>query len=256
MIIDSHAHVNDSALDELRSQILQDTLDIPMKFCEVGFDCDSSLRAVDLAENNAGVYAIIGTHPQEAEKLTDEHLEIYRRLSTHPKVVALGEIGLDYHYPDPPRESQLVAFERQLRLATTLDLPVVLHVRESYKDSFDLLSQYASKIKRGILLHCYSGSAESVKLFDKLDCYYALGGAITFKNAKKEEVIKAIRPDRLLLETDCPYMTPVPFRGTPNMPKYVSLVAQKVAEVLGEDVESVIERTSANTKRLFYKIVD
>ena len=133
---------------------------------------------------------------------------------------------------------------------------MVLHVRESYKDSFDLLSQYASKIKRGILLHCYSGSAESVKLFDKLDCYYALGGAITFKNAKKEEVIKAIRPDRLLLETDCPYMTPVPFRGTPNMPKYVSLVAQKVAEVLGEDVESVIERTSANTKRLFYKIVD
>ena len=256
MIIDSHAHVNDCALDELRPQILQDTSDIPMKFCEVGFDCDSSLRAVDLAENNAGVYAIIGTHPQEAEKLTDEHLEIYRRLSTHPKVVALGEIGLDYHYPDPPGESQLVAFERQLRLATTLDLPVVLHVRESYKDSFDLLSQYASKIKRGILLHCYSGSAESVKLFDKLDCYYALGGAVTFKNAKKEEVIKAIRPDRLLLETDCPYMTPVPFRGTPNMPKYVSLVAQKVAEVLGEDVESVIERTSANTKRLFYKIVD
>ena len=105
-------------------------------------------------------------------------------------------------------------------------------------------------------MHCYSGSVESVKLFDKLGCYYALGGAITFKNAKKEEVIKAISPDRLLLETDCPYMTPVPFRGTPNMPKYVSLVAQKVAEVLGEDVESVIERTSANTKRLFYKIVD
>ncbi|MGN0771946.1 MAG: TatD family hydrolase [Christensenellales bacterium] len=256
MIIDSHAHVNDAALDGVRQQILQESVSIPMKFCEVGFDYDSSLKAVELAEQNANVYAIIGTHPQEAEKLTDWHLEEYRRLSGHNKVVALGEIGLDYHYPDPPKESQLAAFERQLQLATTLDLPVVLHVRESYKDTFDLLSQYAKDIKRGILLHCYSGSAESVKLFDKLDCYYALGGAVTFKNAKKEDVIRAIRPDRLLLETDCPYMTPVPYRGTPNRPQYVRLVAQKIAQVLGVSEDSVIESTEKNTRRLFYKIKD
>lgn len=253
MIFDTHAHILDENLECMREEILAD-LEGMDGFCEVGYDYDSSMRAIKLAEQNDKVWANIGTHPQDAEKLTDEHIAEYKRLSSHPKVVAIGEIGLDYYYEDPPREVQKVAFEKQLQMACEIDLPICLHVRDSYQDTYELLSKYSDSLKGRILLHCYSGSAEMVKQFDKFDCYYALGGVVTFKNAKKDEVIQAIKPDRLVLETDCPYMTPVPFRGKLNKPSYVLYVAEKIASVTKEGLQEVIDRTTANAKRLYKKI--
>ncbi len=253
MIFDTHAHTLDENLEGMREEILADLAQMD-GFCEIGCNFESSMRAVALAEQNPKVWAVIGTHPQDSAELSDEHIAEYKRLSSHPKVVGIGEIGLDYFYEDPPRDIQKTAFEKQLKMACEIDLPICLHVRDAYQDTYQLLSKYSGKLAGRILLHCYSGSAEMIKQFDKFDCYYALGGVVTFKNAKKDDVIRAIKPDRLLLETDCPYMTPVPFRGKPNKPSYVTYVAEKIASVTKESLQEVIDRTTANAKRLFKKI--
>ena len=169
------------------------------------------------------------------------------------KALAIGEIGLDYFYDKSEREVQRDVFARQIDLADKVGLPIVLHIRDAYADAIDILSSRRDKLNRGVLLHCYSGSAEMIKQFNKFDCYYALGGAITFKNAKKDDVITSIPSDRLLVETDSPYMTPVPFRGQPNEPKYVNLVVDKIASVKGVDREIIEKLTYENTKRLFFK---
>ena len=254
MIIDTHAHTNDEKLIPFKEEILAYLNENMSAYNEVGCNFESSMAAIKLAEENKKVWAVIGTHPQDALTLTDEQLKEYERLSKHPKVVAIGEIGLDYYYEDPVRDIQKEIFRKQLEMATRTDLPVVLHIRDAYKDAYDILNEYYTRLKGGILMHCYSGSKEMVREFSKFDCYFALGGATTFKNAKKEDVIKAIPKDRLLLETDCPYMTPVPFRGKPNKPEYVRFVAEKIADTLETNIENVINQTTENAKRLFFKM--
>ncbi len=254
MIIDSHCHLCDEKLrprqQEIISVLKQNGLE---SVFEVGWDLQSSKDAVELSNMYDEVYAIIGTHPHDAKNFDDTSREYYKEHAKDKKVLAIGEIGLDYYYDLSPRDVQKKVFEEQLVLADEVGLPVVLHIRDAYKDALDILCANKDKLNNGILLHCYASSKEMLREFNKLDCYYALGGAITFKNAKKDDVIMAIPEDRLLIETDSPYMTPVPFRGQTNVPYYVNLVVDKIAEVKNVD-RSVIEKaTYQNTLRLFSK---
>lgn len=215
----------------------------------------SSELAVTLANKYDKVYAAVGVHPHDADTLDDGACQRLLELANDGKVVGFGEIGLDYYYDLSEREVQKSAFAKQIELANQANLPVILHVRDAYEDTRKILFDMRNYIQNGLLLHCYSGSSEYVKIFDKLDAYYAFGGAITFKNAKHNlESLAVVPKDRLLLETDCPYMTPVPFRGKANEPKYVALVAQKAAEVLGVSVEEIENITTQNAKRLFTRL--
>lgn len=254
MVIDSHAHLSDERLcgrvDEIVKALEQDTV---KSVFEVGFDLASSKNAILLAEKYDGIYAIIGTHPHEAKYYDDGAENFYRDNAARSKVLAIGEIGLDYFYDKSERSVQKEVFARQIELAHEVGLPIVLHIRDAYKDAIDVLSASKDKLNRGVLLHCYSGSEELLREFNKFDCYYALGGAITFKNAKKDGVISAIPEDRLLVETDCPYMTPAPYRGQPNEPKFVNLVVDKIAQIKGVEREKIERITYENTKRLFFK---
>lgn len=256
MLIDSHAHLNDSDLAPLADRIVGDfEADGLLALVNVGFDMPSSILAVEQAKKYDKVFAAIGMHPHDSKLMADNDYDVLRALAKEEKVVAIGEIGLDYHYDLSPRETQKEVFERQLVLADELKLPVILHVREAYEDTREILERNRKYLNSGVLLHCYSGSAEMVKVFDKYDCCYAFGGAITFKNAKHNlEALRVVRSDRLLLETDCPYMTPVPFRGQMNEPKLINLVLEKAAEILEKDKEELASETVKNTLRFFAKM--
>ena len=256
MLIDSHCHLNDSDLAPFADRIVGDfASDGILAAVNVGYDMPSSILAVKQANEYKNVFAAIGMHPHDSRLMTESDYDVLRRLAKDDKVVAIGEIGLDYHYDLSPRETQKEVFERQLVLADELGLPVILHVREAYEDTREILERNKKYLNNGVLLHCYSGSAEMVKTFDKYDCYYAFGGAITFKNAKHNlEALKTVKSDRLLLETDCPYMTPVPFRGQMNEPKYINLVLEKAAEILEKDKEELAIKTVQNTLAFFGKM--
>ena len=256
MLIDTHCHLNDEKLlcdvDRIVGDFDKDGIESAI--C-VGYDMPSSECALELAEKYDRVYAQVGVHPHDADTLRDEDCQRILELAKHGKVVAIGEIGLDYYYDLSEREVQRSAFARQIELANEAELPIVLHVRDAYEDTRKILFDMQKYIRNGLLLHCYSGSCEYVKIFDKLDAYYAFGGAITFKNAKYNiQSLASVQKDRLLLETDCPYMTPVPYRGKINEPKYVSLVAKKAAEVLGVTLEEIETTTTQNAKRLFTRL--
>lgn len=254
MIIDSHCHLSDERLRPRQEEIISSLRENGLESVfEVGWDLQSSKDAVALSKKYSEVYAIVGTHPHDAKNFDEESKAFYREVASDKKVLAIGEIGLDYYYDLSPREEQKRVFEEQIVLADEAGLPVVLHIRDAYKDALDILNANKDRLNHGILMHCYSSSAEMLREFNKLDCYYALGGAITFKNAKKDDVIKAIPEDRLLVETDSPYMTPVPYRGRPNVPYYVNLVVDKIAEVKNVDRSAIERSTYQNTFRLFTK---
>ena len=256
MLIDSHCHLNDSDLAPLADRIVGDfEADGLLAAINVGYDMPSSRFAVEQANKYKNVFAAVGMHPHDSRLMTEADYDELKTLADNDKVVAIGEIGLDYHYDLSPRDVQKEVFERQLVLANEVGLPVILHVREAYEDTREILERNKNILSNGVLLHCYSGSAEMVKVFDKYDCYYAFGGAITFKNAKHNiEALKAVKRDRLLFETDCPYMTPVPFRGQTNVPKHINLVLEKAAEVLEEDKEVLAKISVRNTLAFFKKM--
>jgi len=254
MYIDAHAHLDDPVLSPREEEILA-----AAKTSGVGVivnassDLPSSEKSVALAKRHEEVYAVIGVHPHEAKTYSDEVEKKLRLLAKEQKVVAYGEIGLDYHYDLSPREVQCEVLERQIQVAAELDLPVVFHVREAYEDFNRIIERNLSYLKRGSLLHCYGGSAELAKYYlKKLDAYFSFGGVLTFAK-HKDEVLAVIPEDRLLLETDCPYMTPVPHRGTPNEPKYIPLVAEKMAALKGLSREEIERVTTENAKR-FYSV--
>lgn len=256
MIIDTHCHLNDERLAPEADEIAKGLYSqgIESIIC-VGYDMPSSEAAVKLAEAHGNVYAAIGIHPHDAVTADYDKYERLATLSSSNKVVAIGEIGLDYHYDLSPRAIQKGAFAEQIELADVLGLPIALHVREAYEDSRQILFENRRYLNNGVLLHCYSGSSEYVKIFGELDAYFAFGGAITFNNAKHNiEALKTVPLDRLLLETDCPYMTPVPHRGKANKPEYISYVADKAAEVLEISREELERITTENAKRLFTRM--
>ena len=248
-IFDTHAHYDDSRFDEDRDELLSSLSEKGVAhIVNCGCDLKSSLTTLALAEKYDFIYAAVGVHAHEAEEATDEDLQKIAELYKNKRVVAVGEIGLDYHYDFSPRERQLEVFEAQLALANELELPVIIHDREAHEDTMKLLKKHRPK---GVV-HCFSGSAEMAKEILKLGMYIGLGGAVTFKNAVKPvEVAKMLPLDRLLLETDAPYMTPVPFRGTRCDSAHIAYTAEKIAEIKGIDVQELIDVCSENAKRLF-----
>ena len=248
-IFDSHAHYDSEAFDADRKELLNA---LPERgVCGIincASDMASSLTSLELADEFDFVYAACGVHPHEAEGCKDGYISVLKKLCAEEKCVAVGEIGLDYHYDFSPREIQKSVFEQQLVLAKELDLPVIIHDREAHEDTFNLLKKYKPK---GVV-HCFSGSAEMAKEIVKLGMYIGLGGAVTFKNARKpREVAEVVPADKLLIETDCPYMTPVPFRGQRCDSSFIPYTAEVLAQARGVTVEEILNLTRKNANTLF-----
>ena len=248
-LFDTHAHYYDEKFDDDRAQVLSSLKDGGVcGVVDCGCDLSSSLKAIELSEKYDFIYAAVGIHPHETAEAGANDFDEIKKLFSKEKVVAVGEIGLDYHYDFSPREVQLTFFERQIILSKELDLPIIVHDREAHEDTMNLLKKYKPK---GVV-HCFSGSAEMAKEVLKLGMYIGLGGAVTFKNARKPLEVAAIIPDdRLLLETDCPYMAPVPFRGSRCDSTMIAYTAQKLAEERGCEVQSLIDKCRVNAKELF-----
>lgn len=248
-IFDSHAHYDDESFREDIDQLLSSMYNRGVSgIVNCATDIASCKKCAEISDKYENIYFAAGIHPHEAEKVTADYIDKLEEWAKHNKCVAIGEIGLDYHYDFSPRELQKTVFEEQLKLAKKLALPVIIHDREAHEDTMNLLKKYSP---RGIV-HCFSGSVEMAKEIVKLGMYIGLGGAVTFKNAKKPvEVAKYIPLEMLVLETDCPYMTPVPFRGKRNDSSLISYTAEFIAELKGIATQDLIDITTKNSKRIF-----
>ena len=251
MLFDTHAHMDDQAFEEDRLELLAS---LPGQgvglVMNPGCSLASSRNADALSRQFDFLYAAVGSHPDAADEVDEAVLEEYRKLcKLNPKIKAIGEIGLDYHYEDIPREIQLKAFRAQMALAAELDLPVIVHEREAHADGMAVVDEFP--MVKGVF-HCYSGSAEMAAELVKRGWYIGFTGVLTFKNARKAlEVAAAVPLDRLVLETDCPYMAPEPFRGKRNHPGYLYRMAQRLAELRGVSLEEIHRITTENGKRLY-----
>ena len=250
-LFDSHAHLCDEAFDEDREEVIQKCFDSDVKFItEIGYSEETSRKAVELANKYETIFAVVGAHPDECNK--DIDLSYIKELAQNKKVVAIGEIGLDYHYDNLNKENQKKYFIEQIKIANELDLPVSIHSRDADLDMLEILKQ--NKINAGFIMHCFSSSVEVAKEIIKLDGYISISGTVTFKNAKNVlEVVKIVPEDRLLIETDCPYLAPQPYRGKRNDSSYVVETAKKIAEIREKTLEEIAEITTGNTMRI-YKI--
>lgn len=251
MIFDTHAHLDDRAFDADREALLSQ---LPSNgvglLMNPGCSLASSLAAVELAKKYDYVYAAVGSHPDAADEVNEQVLSRYRELvKKNPKVRAIGEIGLDYHYEDIPREIQQRAFRAQMALAAELNLPVIVHEREAHEDGMKIVREYPGVTG---VFHCYSGSLEMAQWLIARGWYIGFGGVLTFKNAKKALQVAANIPlERIVLETDCPYMAPEPFRGRRNDPGKLCRVAEKLAQLRGKTAEEIQAITLENGRSLY-----
>ncbi len=255
MLIDSHAHLDDSRFDNDRDVLIRDLKNNGIKMViNIGADLGSSIASVSLAEKYDNIYAAVGVHPHSAKEMDNSTIEILKTFAKRDKVVAIGEIGLDFYYDNSPRDIQKKWFKEQLKLAKEVDLPVIIHTRDAAQDTFDILKNAQDGRLKGVL-HCYSGSVEMAMEYIKMGFYISLAGPVTFKNSKvSKEVAKAVPLDKLLVETDSPYLTPEPYRGKRNEPIFVRYVAGTIAETRGISFEELAKATNRNTRKLF-KIV-
>ena len=248
-LIDTHAHIDmieEPADKVLAEMALNGVKKVVIPSVEVG-SMDTILTIASQYEN---VYSMIGLYPSEIKNFTPEIEDLMIKYAEHEKVVAVGEIGLDYYWDKSFVEEQKAGFRKQIRLANRLNLPIVVHDREAHKDTFDILKEENKTSK--VLFHCFSGSVEFMRECVKEGWSIALGGVVTFKNAvKMKEVAKEIPLDKLMLETDSPYLTPVPFRGKTNKPTYVKYVAQEIAKLRGMEIEDIIDITTSNAEEFF-----
>ena len=251
MLFDTHAHMDDSRFDGDRDAILAALPGAGVGLVmNPGCSFASSQAASDLSRRYAFLYAAVGSHPDAADEVNQEVLEGYRTLcKQNPKIKAIGEIGLDYHYEDIPRQIQLEAFRAQMALARELDLPVIVHEREAHEDGMQVVREFPEVTG---VFHCYSGSAEMAKVLVSRGWYIGFTGVLTFKNARKAlETAAAIPLERIVLETDCPYMAPEPFRGRRNDPGKLYRMAQALAQIRGIREEEAARITTENSKRLY-----
>ncbi len=251
MLFDTHAHLNDPAFDPDREALMESFAQAGVGLVmNAGCSLESSRDIVAMAEKHPWLYASVGSHPDSANEVNEEVLEEYRKLcKLSPKVKAIGEIGLDYYYEDIPRDIQQNAFRMQMALAQELDLPVIVHERDAHNDGMAIVKEFP-KVKG--VFHCYSGSAEMARQLVNLGWYIGFTGVLTFKNARKAvETAASIPLDRIVLETDCPFMAPEPFRGKRNHPGYLYRMAEKLAEIRGISLEEVHAATFENGKRLY-----
>lgn len=256
MLIDTHCHLNDERLipeaEDIISSLNADNLEAVIN---VGSDVASSISAYELAAHFDNVYAVVGIHPQEAKGKAAGDYDLFIKQAECKKVVAIGEIGLDYYYEYSPRDVQKKVMVEQMELAYTLKLPMVFHLRDAYEDFLSLIKQNEKYLDYGAVLHCYSGSAEYMQQLLKYGFYYGFDGPITYKNARHSvEALTAAPRDKILFETDAPYMAPVPFRGQINYPKHVNAIARRAVELLSVDFDELCDITTNNAKTLFKRI--
>ena len=262
MFIDVHCHLTDEnyAGENALSRVIERAREEGvLRFITSGYDLPSSKRCKQIAKTWDGVFFCAGFQPEELDGVGEEELSKLKELLRNEKCVAVGEIGLDYHFEDnPPREKQKAFFRAQIEMANEAGLPFVVHSRDACQDTLDVLEEaYAEgKLTHGFLMHCYSYSAECVQRFETLGGYFSFGGTATFKNAKKvKESVAKVRADRILSETDCPYLTPEPLRGRfPNEPKHITHTVKNLALLRGEDEEILKKRIWENAERLFFKM--
>lgn len=252
MLVDSHAHLDDKRFDNDREDLIKNFKENNIEFIvNPGADLKTSRKAVKLAKENENIYAAVGVHPHDAGDMDENTIAELKKLAKEEKVVAIGEIGLDYYYDNSPREIQKKWFKEQIKLAKELDLPIIIHDRDAHEDTYNILKEENDEKLRGIM-HCYQSSLEMSKQFIELGLFISLAGPVTFKNAKTpKEVASGVSLDNLLIETDSPYLTPHPYRGKRNEPKHVKHVAQMIADLKGISIEEVIQKTNQNAKKIF-----
>lgn len=252
MLFDTHAHFNDAQFDEDRIEAIGRAKKNGVEYIlTVSSDIASSIENVSLSQNHDIFYAAIGVHPHNVIDLNNNIISALTDFSSYPKVVAIGEIGLDYFYDNSPREAQKIWFSKQISLARNVKLPIIVHDRDAHEDTLNILrSEKASEV--GGVLHCYSGSVEMARELLEMGFMISFAGPVTFKNANKLlEVAKYVPDDMLLIETDCPYLAPEPYRGKRNESSYVKFTAEKIAELRGKSLDYIAEKTTSNAKRLF-----
>ena len=249
LLFDSHAHYDDPRYDDDREAVLGKIRESGVDcVVNIGADMETSRQSLKLAKKYDFIYTTVGVHPHGAEQMTDDDIAILEALCSEPKVVAIGEIGLDYYYDNSPRAVQKYRFKQQLELAERLDMPVVIHTRDATLDTLEILKNSTA---RGIV-HCFSESAETAKLLVGMGFYIAFGGALTFKNAKKAvEAADAVPLDRLLIETDCPYLAPEGHRGKRNDSSLMRVVCERLAEIRGVSYEEMAKITYQNARRVY-----
>lgn len=251
MIFDSHAHYDSSQFDEDRHELLSSMQENDVGcIVNVGADWDSVTEVVELAQEYPFVYAAVGLHPDEVGALNEERFAYMKSQCQKEKVVAVGEIGLDYYWDNEAHDVQKKWFIRQLELARELDLPVIIHSRDAAEDTLKIMKEHAQGL-RGVI-HCFSYSMELARKYVKMGFHIGVGGVVTFKNGKKlKEIVEKIPLERILLETDCPYLAPVPFRGKRNSSLYIPYIAEEIANIKGITYDEVIAQTEQNGKMLF-----
>lgn len=253
MYFESHAHYDDKRFHEDREALLGSLLPAAGVDTVINIGCDikSSETSIRLAEKYPYVYASVGVHPHEVGDMNSQSIEKLKKLSAHPKAVAIGEIGLDYYYDFNPRELQRFWFRQQLRLAEEVGMPVVIHSRDAAQETFEIIE--ASKVRKGVI-HCYSGALPMARDYVDMGFTIGIGGVVTFSNAKKLlEVVEGIPMERILIETDSPYLAPNPNRGKRNDSRNLKYVVEKIAEIKGISPESVAEASARNAKSLFFE---
>ena len=251
-LFDSHCHLDGERFDEDREAVHQRMLEGGVsRYAVIGCDMPSSRRCVEYAAGHEGCYASVGIHPHDAKTWLDADAELLAAWSKEEKVVAIGEIGLDYYYDYSPRDVQIAVCEKQMDLAWELDMPVIYHVRDAHPDMLDVLKRHKGRLTGGVI-HCFSGSWEIAKEYLKMGFHLGFDGPITFKNAPKlQEVVVNAPLDRIMVETDSPYLTPVPVRGKRNEPTYVRYVVEKIAELKGISLEEAAAATTKNAMDVY-----
>lgn len=256
MLIDTHCHFNHKKLaDEIPACIARAHAADVAQMIVVGYDAASSAEAVALAEQYAPhVFAVVGVHPHDSKDWSEETAQRLREWANHPRVVAIGEIGLDFHYDFSPRDLQNAAFRAQMKIAQEVGLPVVIHCREAYPETLEILAEETVQMLGGVM-HCWAGTVEEAQQTIDLGMHLGIGGTVTFKNAENVRASAKIAPlDRLLVETDAPYLAPMPHRGQRNEPAYTRLVADYLAALRGIPYAELAATTTANALRLFAKL--
>ena len=251
-MIDTHAHLQDEKFNNVEKIISNAKNSNVNKIVCASSSTKTSIQAVEIVSKFDNVFATVGVHPEEASEWNEQTKDTIKKLAQNKKVVAIGEIGLDYYYEFCPKDKQKEVFLQQIYLANELKLPIVVHTRDASGDTMQIIRQNLSLLKNGVVIHCYSMSLEILKEIMNFGFYISLGGAITFKNAKNLlEIVKLVNINQLMLETDSPYMSPEPYRGQINEPKNVEFVAKKIAQIKGLSYEDVAKITTENAERFF-----
>jgi len=255
MIFETHAHYDDIAFNEDRDELLRSLPDNGIEYVvNVGASMESSRNSVELASKYAFIYAAVGVHPSDTAGLTENDMEWLKNEALYnKKVVAIGEIGLDYYWDEPEKDVQRIWFERQLELARQVKLPVIIHSRDAAKKTLDIMKDHNAKELGGVV-HCYSYSKETAREYLDMGFYFGIGGVVTFKNAKQvKEAVEYIPLDRILLETDCPYLSPEPNRGKRNSSLNIPYIANAIAQLKGVEYDELVRITSENAKRMYFR---